>query len=83
MADNFLFSSPFDPHLDRAGYFERCWPFAGQDWKFDFVRVIEFGDTVIITYEQKRDDGTKGRNTEIFTFSREQIQRVEVYLWLG
>jgi hypothetical protein len=24
-ADDFAFSSPSDPHLDRAQYFERCW----------------------------------------------------------
>lgn len=79
MAENFVFSSPPDPHLDKAGYFERCWPFAGRGWEFHFVRVIESGETVVVTYEQKRTDGTLGRNTEVFTFSGEKVQRIEVY----
>ena len=30
LADDFTFSSPVDVGLDRAGYFGRCWPGAGQ-----------------------------------------------------
>jgi len=79
IADGFAFSSPPDPYLDKDGYFERCWPFAGQGWEFDFVRIIESGDTVVVTYEHKLSDGTTGRNTEIFTFVDGKIKRVEVY----
>lgn len=79
MAANFQFSSPPDPHLDRAGYFERCWPGSGQGWTFDFVRIIEAGDTVVATYELIQADGPRGRNTEVFTFAGDKIQRVEVY----
>lgn len=79
MADDFTFSSPPDPLLDRAGYFERCWPYPGQGWEFDFVRAIEFSDTVVITYEQKLDNGTRGRNTEVFTFAGDVVKRVEIY----
>jgi ketosteroid isomerase-like protein len=25
LADDFTFSAPPDPQLDRAGFFERCW----------------------------------------------------------
>jgi len=28
--DDFTFSSPVDVGLDRAGYFDRCWPGAGR-----------------------------------------------------
>jgi ketosteroid isomerase-like protein len=30
LADDLTFSSPPDPELDRAGFFERCWPGAGR-----------------------------------------------------
>ena len=30
LSDDFTFSAPPDPMLDRAGYFERCWPGAGR-----------------------------------------------------
>ena len=44
LTDDFRFSSPLDPDLDRAGYFERCWPVAGQGQRFDFVRLQEIED---------------------------------------
>lgn len=79
LADDLTFSSPPDPMLDRDGYFERCWPGAGQGQKFEFVRVVESGDEVIVTYESRRQDGTGGRNTEVLTFDGDQIKRIEVY----
>jgi SnoaL-like domain len=78
-ADDFTFSSPLDVGLDRAGYFNRCWSGAGQGQRFDFVRIVESGDEVIVTYEVTKVDGGRGRNTEIFTFSSDKIRRVEVY----
>lgn len=79
VAADFTFSSPPDPSLDRAGYFERCWPNGGHLEKFEFVRLIENGDEVIVTYEATRDDGSRFRNTEVLTFRGEQMVRPEVY----
>jgi hypothetical protein len=79
LADDFTFSAPPDPLLDRDGYFERCWPGAGLGQEFNFVRVIESGDEVVVTYESRRPDGSGGRNTEILTFDGDKISRVEVY----
>ena len=79
LTEDFTFSSPLDVDLDRAGYFERCWPGAGQRQQFEFVRVVQSGDEVIVTYEMTRADGGRGRNTEILTFKGEQISRAEVY----
>ncbi len=78
-AADLKFSSPPDPLLDRAGYFARCWPGAGRHQAFEFVRVIESGDTVVVTYEMTKDAGLKARNTEVFTFSGDQVRRIEVY----
>jgi ketosteroid isomerase-like protein len=79
LSDDFAFSSPVDPWLDRAGYFERCWPGAGQGQRFEFVRLLTSGDQVIVTYEMTHHDGRRGRNTEVLTFRGEQICRAEVY----
>lgn len=79
LAKDFIFSSPPDPRLDRAGFFERCWPGSGQGWKFNFVRVVESGDEIIVTYESEQPNGKRGRNTEILTFEGDQISRTEVY----
>lgn len=77
--DDFTFSSPLDVGLDRAGYFERCWPGAGQRTDFEFRRLIEAGDEVVITYVSRRPDGRRGRNTEVLTFRGARICAVEVY----
>jgi ketosteroid isomerase-like protein len=79
LSDDFTFSSPPDPLLDREGYFERCWPAAGQGQTFNFVRVVESGDEVIVTYEMRRPDGSGGSNTEVLTFDGERISGVDVY----
>ena len=78
-ADEFTFSSPLDVGLDRAGYFDRCRPGAGHGQQFDFVRIVESGDEVIVTYEMTEAGGRRGRNTEVFTFNRDRIRAVEVY----
>jgi ketosteroid isomerase-like protein len=80
LSEDFSFSSPPDPQLDRAGWFERCWPGAGQGQEFEFLRLVESGNEVIVTYELRRPDGSGGRNTEVLTFDDEdKIARTEVY----
>jgi ketosteroid isomerase-like protein len=79
LAEDFTFFSPPDPGIDRASYFERCWPNAGHIASFEFTRLVEVGDEVLVTYESTRTDGTRFCNTEVFTFSGEQVVRVEVY----
>jgi ketosteroid isomerase-like protein len=79
LSGDFVFYSPPDPGIDRERYFERCWPNAGRLERFDFVRLIETGDEVIVTYEATRKDGSRFRNTEILTFDGDKISRAEVY----
>jgi ketosteroid isomerase-like protein len=79
LADDFVFHAPPDPHLDRAGYFERCWPNAGLIESFDIKRLIEDGDEVVVTYESTKTDGSRFRNTEVLTFEGDRLREVEVY----
>jgi SnoaL-like domain len=80
LADDLSFSSPPDPLLDRDGWFERCWPSAGGGQTFEFVRLTESGDEVVVTYVLRRPNGSSGRNTEILTFDDEnKIIGIEVY----
>jgi ketosteroid isomerase-like protein len=79
LTDDFTFSSPPDVGLDRARYFERCWPNAGLIESFDFVRLVEAGDEVVVTYEATRTDGSRFRNTEVLTFRGDLVCRTEVY----
>lgn len=80
LTEDFTFSSPPDPLLDRAAYFERCWPNAQHISAFAFVRLTVVGeDEVLVTYEATRTGGTRFRNTEVLGFRGERIRRAEVY----
>jgi ketosteroid isomerase-like protein len=79
LTDDFAFHAPPDPKLDRAGYFERCWPHSGRGQTFEFVRLIESGDEVVVTYELTGPDGSRFRNTEVLTFDGDRVRRAEVY----
>jgi ketosteroid isomerase-like protein len=79
LADDFTFYSPPDPGIDRDRYFERCWPNAGTTKSFDYVRLIETGDEVIVTYELTKNDGHRFRNTEVLTFRGDKLAKAEVY----
>ncbi len=79
MGEGLTFFAPTDPGIDRAEYFERCWPNATTTKAFEFKRLREMGDEVLVTYEATRTDGTRFRNTEIFAFDGGKITRVEVY----
>jgi ketosteroid isomerase-like protein len=79
IAEDFRFWSPADPGLDRATYFERCWPNSENIAAFDFKRLEPVGDEVLVTYEAERTDGTRFRNTEILGFDGDRVARAEVY----
>ena len=57
LSRDLIFYSPADPGIDRAMYFERCWPNAELIEAFDFKRLISIGDEVVVTYESTKTDG--------------------------
>jgi ketosteroid isomerase-like protein len=79
LTDDFTFYSPADVGIDRARYFERCWPNNELIEAFDFKRLIESWDEVVVTYESTKTDGHRFRNTEVLTFEGDKICRAEVY----
>ena len=79
LSDDLTFYSPADVGIDRATYFDRCWPNAETIESFEFKRLVEVGDEVLVTYESTKTDGRRFRNTEVLTFAGDKICRVEVY----
>jgi hypothetical protein len=81
ITDDFTFSSPPDPHLDRDQYFERCWPTGeGQTIReFRFRRIL-FGESdAFVIFEAELTDGKKFKNTNYMVFEGDKIKHVEVY----
>jgi ketosteroid isomerase-like protein len=79
LADDLTFSSPTDVGIDRATYFERCWPGHEALEAFEVKRLYEVGDEVVVTYEARRANGDRFRNTEVLGFEGDRIKTVEVY----
>jgi ketosteroid isomerase-like protein len=79
IAADFHFTSPLDNRIDRATYFARCWP--NREWVdgFEFKNLVADVDRVFVTYEGRKANGEKFRNTEIVTVHKGQIVEVEVY----
>lgn len=79
LAPDLVFSAPPDVGIDRATYFERCWPGAEGLAEFAFERLVEADGEVVATYEATRADGSRLRNTEVFGFAGAQVRSIEVY----
>jgi ketosteroid isomerase-like protein len=79
VSEDFRFYSPADVGIHRAQYFERCWPNSKMLADFQFVRLIEAGEEVLVTYEATRTDGTRFRNSEVLRFDDGRLTQAEVY----
>ena len=79
IADDFHFTSPLDNRLNRATYFERCWPNSESISGFDFINLVPHENCVFVTYEGRNLEGKKFRNTEILTIRNDKVVDAEVY----
>jgi ketosteroid isomerase-like protein len=79
LSDDFEFFSPADVGIGRDLYFERCWPNSELIEDFSFVRLEEVANEVFVTYESKKSDGSRFRNTEVLTFAEGKLCKAEVY----
>ena len=79
LAPDFHFSSPLDNRLDRATYFERCWPNSSVISDFNLENLVADGNRVFVTYTGQ-GEGSKGfRNTEILSFRDGKLVEVQCY----
>ena len=79
LSDDFTFTSPYDDAIDKATYFERCWPNSEQIREHVIERIFREDDAAFVTYKCITDDGKEFRNTEFFTFMGDRIKTVDVY----
>ncbi|MFF3244612.1 nuclear transport factor 2 family protein [Streptomyces sp. NPDC002870] len=80
IAEDFVFTSPQDDHIDRAAFFERCFPTAD---RFRSQQIIEAvpasGDGVFIAYEYELKTGERYRNVELSTVRDGRITETQVF----
>jgi ketosteroid isomerase-like protein len=79
-ADDFRFTSPQDDHIDKAAFFERCFPTAS---RFSEQRTLNLtpadDELVFVYYEYDLVDGDTYRNVEAITVRDGLIQEVQVF----
>jgi ketosteroid isomerase-like protein len=79
LSKDFTFTSPNDDAIDRATYFERCWPQGDAARDQTIEAIVVDGQKAFVTYSCATGNGKSFRNTEVITFSGEQIASVDVY----
>jgi ketosteroid isomerase-like protein len=79
LTSDFHFSSPQDDRIDRATYFDRCWPFSEHVSTFHLEKIFEDGNEAFLTYTCQPGEGPGFRNTEFFRFRDGLIDEVTVY----
>jgi ketosteroid isomerase-like protein len=79
MADDFVFTSPQDDHIDKSAWLERCFPTADHfDSPGTTLQIAEIDGQVFHRYEYAVD-GTRYRNMEATRVERGRVREVEVY----
>jgi ketosteroid isomerase-like protein len=64
LSDDFTFTSPYDYHIDRTAYFERCWPNSDRIRMHHLERIVQDGDEAFVLYDCETVSGDRFRNTE-------------------
>lgn len=79
LSDGFTFTSPYDDAIDKATYFERCWPNSGQIAEQNIESIAVSGDDVFVMYYCRTLDGKEFRNAELHRFAGETIRSIDVF----
>lgn len=80
IADDFTFTSPQDDQIDRAAFFERCFPTAERLISQSIVEVAGAGDDgVFVMYEYQLKAGGRYRNTEFIRVRDGQLAETQVF----
>ena len=79
LADGFTFTSPHDDHIDKAGFFERCWPHRHLLRSVELEQIFVQGDELFVRYRAERADGVTFRNVEFMRLDNGKVRAVEVY----
>ncbi len=80
LAEEFVFTSPQDDHIDKAAFLERCFPTAARVTTQKIVELVSAGDDgVFILYEYELTTGARHRNTEFITVRDGRFVETQVF----
>ena len=80
LADDFVFTSPQDDHIDRSTFMKVCFPTAE---RFVSQQVLDVaattGDDVFVIYQYELQSGECFRNAELLTVRGDQLVETQVF----
>jgi ketosteroid isomerase-like protein len=80
LAEEFVFTSPQDDHIDKATFFERCFPTAERLVTQELLSVVPAGEgDVFALYEYELKTGERHRNVELLTVQDDQVVETQVF----
>jgi ketosteroid isomerase-like protein len=80
IAQDLVFTSPQDDHIDKTAYLERCFPTADRLVSQEILELVGAGeDGVFILYEYELKTGERHRNTEFITVRGGQLVEIQVF----
>ena len=80
LAEDFVFTSPQDDHIDKAAFLERCFPTADRLRSQKIVQIVAAGeDGVFIMYEYVLRTGERHRNVEFIRVRDGRLVESEVF----
>jgi ketosteroid isomerase-like protein len=83
LSEDFTFTSPYDDAIDRAAYFERCWPNHAMFRQMAVEKISEDGNDAFVLYRCEMLDGRTFRNIELHRFRGGKLTSVEVFFGAG
>ena len=79
LADDYVFTSPQDDHLDKATFLERCFPTADRFSEQEVLHVVDLGGgEVFLLYEYVIESG-RYRNAEVSRVRDGRLVETQVY----
>ena len=79
LSNDFTFTSPNDNRIDNVTYMERCWPFSEENPAYEFEKMLEEGNEVLVIYKCTARNQKTFKNMERIIFEGQKIKSIEVY----
>ncbi|MFE0191092.1 nuclear transport factor 2 family protein [Streptomyces sp. NPDC058989] len=80
LADDFVFTSPQDDHLDKAAFLRVCFPTADRLRRQEILDTADIDDhQVYVRYAYELKTGERHRNVEVQTVRDGRIAEAQVY----
>ncbi|MCF3141812.1 nuclear transport factor 2 family protein [Streptomyces platensis] len=80
LAEDFVFTSPQDDHIDKAAFLDICFPTADRLRRQEILDAVAIdGEQVFVRYAYELTTGERHRNVEVMTVRDGRVTETQVY----